>query len=92
MSCITQRDNSVVMTYDITSVEGLIAALGGNTVIGEWLGITPEAVANWKARNHIPPGWHIKLAAAIRRKGKTIDPAVFGLDPDDVPFLNQAVA
>lgn len=85
---ITYCDTSMAMIYDIATIDALLDELGGNTVIGGWLGITPEAVANWRAREHIPPGWHWKLAAAVQRKGKTIAPSVFGVDENDVPFLN----
>lgn len=80
------------MRYDIESIADLIAALGGPSAVGEWLGITQEAVSNWKARDYIPPGWHLKLLVAVNRQGKTIDPSLFDLDADDVPFLGAAVA
>lgn len=92
MRHITERDRPVGMAYDITSIDQLIDVLGGPSAIGEWLGITQEAVSNWKARRSIPPGWHFKLAKAARARGCSIDPQVFGLEPDDAPFLNWAVA
>lgn len=92
MCCITACDTSEPMSYDITSIDELLDELGGNSSVGRWLGITPEAVANWRARGNIPPGWHWKLATAVMKRGKTIAPAVFGVDEDDAPFLGSASA
>ena len=93
MRCITLRDIQADMRHDIETIEDLIAELGGPTVIAEWLGISQEAVSNWKIRQNIPPGWHWKLAGAVYRKGQTINTkGVFGVDPEDAPFLASAVA
>lgn len=81
-----------MQTYDITSIDALIRALGGPSAVGEWLGITQEAVSNWKARDNIPPGWHQRLGLALRKKGLTIDPRVFGLDDDFGSYLNAPIA
>jgi DNA-binding transcriptional regulator YdaS (Cro superfamily) len=75
------------MRYDIVSIEGLISELGGNTAVAAWLGIHPEAVCNWKARRSIAAAWHMRLAAAVRRRNKSIDPRIFGLDPSEVRGL-----
>jgi hypothetical protein len=80
------------MRYDIESIADLIAALGGPSSIGDWLGITQEAVSNWKARDCIPPGWHLKLLVALNRRGLTVNPNLFDIDADDMPFLSAAVA
>ena len=92
MRRITSCDTPTLMSYDIHSIDDLIDELGGPTVMGGWLGITSEAVSNWKARQNIPAGWHWKLAAAARKKGKRVHPRVFGLDEDEAPFLNVAFA
>lgn len=80
--------------YDINSVGELIDALGGSTKLGEWLGITQAAVANWKARGAISTQWHLRLLAEIGRHGKSVNPAVFGLSVEDLaglggPFVSQ---
>jgi hypothetical protein len=81
------------MSNIITSIEALVDELGGNTVLGCALGITPEAVANWKARGSIPTGWHWRLLAMARKRGKHVAPSVFGIDDDvaaDLPELQSA--
>lgn len=70
---------NVPMSYEITSIDELVATLGGDTAVAEWLGISQPAVANWKARGTIGSGWHLRLLAEVRRRGITIDPRVFGL-------------
>lgn len=93
MRDITVRDIAEDMRHDIETIEELISTLGGPTVIAEWLGISQEAVSNWKIRQSIPPGWHWKLAGAVYRKGQSINTkTVFGVDPEDAPFLTAAVA
>jgi len=63
----------------ITTIDDLVTALGGDTALADWLGISQPAVANWKVRGSIPPGWHLRILARLRREGRTIDPSVFGL-------------
>jgi hypothetical protein len=69
--------------YDIRTIDELVALLGGDTVVADWLGISQGAVGNWKQRRFIPPGWHMRLLAETRRRGKTIDPEVFGMHEND---------
>lgn len=73
--------------YDINSIPELIDELGGDTVVARWLGISQPAVAQWKARNQIATGWHMRLLAELTRRGKTVDPVVFGLTADDIAPL-----
>lgn len=73
------------MSHSISTIDDLITALGGPSAIGDWLGITQEAVSNWKARQYIPPGWHLKLLLAATRKGLDVEPALFDLGADDLP-------
>lgn len=91
---ITLRDTNSSMTYDINSIDELIRELGGPSAVGAWLGISQAAVSNWTAptRRSIPPGWHWRLAAAARKRGKTVAPAVFDLDDDEATLLNASVA
>jgi hypothetical protein len=73
--------------YEIDTIDGLITFLGGPSVVAAQLGITQEAVSNWKIREYIPRGWHVKMIAECRRRGKTIDPQVFGMSDDDWAML-----
>lgn len=78
------------MTYDINSIPELVEEFGGDTKLAERLGITQGAVSNWKARNCIAHGWHMRLFADIRGRGKTVSPDVFGMSEDDAPELFSA--
>lgn len=64
----------------LKSVSEVIAALGGPTVIGDRFNIGQNAVSNWKIRQEIPPGWHLRIYLSVRQTGADIDPRVFGLD------------
>lgn len=75
------------MAYQINSIDDLVAALGGDSEVAAWLGISQPAVAMWKSRGHIGSGWHLRLVAEIRRRGMTVDPNVFGLTERDVGDL-----
>lgn len=69
--------------YDINSIEELIDALGGDTVLASELGISQPGVGNWKVRGFIPPGWHMRLFAELRKRGQTMNPEVFGMTEDE---------
>lgn len=73
--------------YDINTISELIDELGGDTAVAQWLDISQSAVGNWKQRNCIATGWHMRLYAEMTRRKKTINPAVFGLSEDDAPNL-----
>lgn len=73
--------------YDINTIDELVDALGGDTKVGRWLGISQPAVAAWKLRNHVPPGWHMRLLAELTRRGYSVNPEVFGLSEDDIAPL-----
>lgn len=80
------------MAYDINTIPELIEALGGDTAVARWLGISQPAVAQWKARGAIATGWHMRLLAELRRREKSVNPIVFGLTADDIaPLLGQPV-
>lgn len=80
---ITKRDTNCGMSYDVNSIGELVWAFGGDTEVARWLGITQPAVANWKVRSQIPPGWHLRLWARAKREGRSVNPAIFGFDVDD---------
>ena len=71
------------MIYDVNSIDDMVRELGGNTAVAEWLDISQEAVSNWKSRGAIPPGWHLRLVASMRRRGRTVNPALFGITEDE---------
>lgn len=79
-----------LVMYEIDTIDGLISLLGGPSAVAAELGITQEAVSNWKIREYIPRGWHVKIIAECRRRGTTIDPQVFGMSEDDWAMLFPA--
>ena len=75
------------MTANLSTIDDLIDALGGDTAVSEWLGISQPAVANWKARREIPPGWHLRILARLKAERMTADPAIFGLTEQEAREL-----
>ncbi len=69
--------------YDINTIEELINALGGNTILAAELHVAQPAVANWKVRGQIPTGWHMRLYALLAKQGLTLNPEVFGMTEDE---------
>lgn len=64
----------------LKTVDEVIDAFGGNTVLAEWLGIGDTAVSNWRERKSIPSGWHLRLYLEAEARGWFIDPKLFGLE------------
>lgn len=85
---ITNSDMHCLM-HDIGTIDDLVRALGGPSALGEFLGISQEAVSNWKARQDIPPGWHLRLFVELQRRGKSVDPRVFGLRGSEAEVLSR---
>lgn len=75
--------------YDIDTIDDLVDRLGGDTAVADWLGISQPAVANWKARQCIGSGWHLRIYARVREMGLSINPAVFGLTEEEARGLWQ---
>ena len=76
--------------YDINSIDELVEELGGDTALALKLGISQPAVANWKIRQHIGPGWHMRLYAELTGRSRTVNPCVFGMSEEQ--FAPLAVA
>lgn len=64
----------------LNTVKDVVDALGGPTFLGDQLGIGQNAVSNWKIRNQIPSGWHLRVYLGVRQVGMEVDPSVFGLE------------
>lgn len=76
--------------YDINTIDELVEELGGDTAVARQFGITQPAVANWKIRGNIGPGWHMRLYAELRGRHKTVNPNVFGMSEEEFAPLNGA--
>lgn len=72
---------------EITTIDALIDALGGDTAVANWLGISQPAVANWKVRGQIASGWHLRILARLKQEGRRVDPALFGLSREEAEGL-----
>lgn len=69
--------------YDINTIEELIDELGGSSELARQLDLSQSAVAQWKVRGHISDGWHMRLFADVKRRGKSVAPEVFGMTEDE---------
>ena len=76
----------------IASIDDLVDFLGGDTAVAAAFGISQSAVAQWKLREQIAAGWHLRLLAEVRRRGATIDPGVFGLSDEEAVGLFEVDA
>lgn len=76
----------------IRTVDDVIDALGGDTVVGKKFRLSQSAVANWRIRGEIPGAWHLRIFVDLRRMGLPFDPAVFGLTEAESEALNHAPA
>lgn len=75
----------------INSIDELIEAFGGASDLGRQLGITQEAVSNWKARGEIPSGWHLRLAVDAAAMGWQVDPIVWGFVGADAVRYREVI-
>lgn len=75
----------------IETVEEVVDALGGDTKVADWLGISQPAVAAWKSRESIPGGWHLRIYARLLTMGLECDPKVFGLTVDEASILRNSL-
>lgn len=71
----------------ITTIPEFVDACGGDSTLAKQLGLTYKAVAQWKARNHIASGYHLRLLAYAKKRGINVAPSVFGLSEEDVGEL-----
>jgi hypothetical protein len=70
----------IAMDTAITSVDGLIEALGGTKQVAAWADIDPSAVSHWRRDGEIPPAWHFRLFALCAERGLALDTArIFGV-------------
>jgi hypothetical protein len=66
----------------LSSVRAVIEAMGGTTVLAEWLSanvapVSVSAVSNWAGEGWIPPAWYLALSTELGRRGYAVDPKVF---------------
>ena len=71
----------------LQTVDQVIDAFGGaktaaanNKSVAAWLGLNTSAVCNWRERDNIPSGWHLRFYLEANKRGMEIEPCVFGLE------------
>jgi hypothetical protein len=62
---------------EITSVDSVVKLLGGAVAVGRIIGITPEAIYNWRARGAIPAARYLVIEQALRGKKRVAAASVF---------------
>ena len=68
------------MEQPIQTVRAAIDALGNrDNAVAAMLGVSAPTVANWVKRGKIPPQQYMAVSEALRARGHTIDPKVFGM-------------
>jgi hypothetical protein len=63
-------------TYDITTINGVIAALGGAPRIIKLTGRSPQAISNWRSQGRIASDLYVLMTGALG--AVTADPALWG--------------
>ena len=82
----------------LRTVDQVIDAFGGaktpaanNKAVASWLGLNTSAVCNWRERQSIPSGWHLRFYLEAARRGMEIGPSVFGLE-EPMPSVGRRVS
>lgn len=57
------------MSTYLKNVPEVIAALGGNTAVGNLLGVTQNAVSNWRSRGAFPAHTYVAMQMLLARRG-----------------------
>lgn len=63
----------------LSTVEEVVAALGGNGPIGEITGRKTQHVSNWKADGKFPADTFLVLQAALKKKRLQAPPSLWGI-------------
>ena len=75
------------MRYDINSLDELIAEFDGPSGAADWAGSRDSAICNWRSRGYVPPSRHLRLLIELKRRGKSIKPALLELTQEDLDVL-----
>jgi hypothetical protein len=64
----------------ISTIDGVIAALGGTSATARIVNRTAGAVSNWKRRNRLPAELFYVIRSAVRERGQDAPPELFGIE------------
>ena len=66
------------MKARLDSVKAIIDALGGNTVVGDLIGVSSQAVWNWKKRNRFSARTFAEMTEILEKHGYEAERALWG--------------
>jgi hypothetical protein len=64
----------------ITTIAGVVAALGGERATAKRLGCDVSHVQTWVPNQHIPNGWHLRVYLIAKYLGHDIKLTVFEIN------------
>jgi hypothetical protein len=71
-------------SYNVTTIEVVIAALGGVAGVTRLTGRSPQAVANWRALGRFAANLFLLMNSELESQGLSADPALWGqMTPDE---------
>ena len=62
---------------DLSTVDGLLDALGGNKRVAQLASVGISAISNWRSHRAIPPHLYFALEAVGKARGIPVDPGLF---------------
>lgn len=62
----------------LSTIDSVIEAVGGAAAVTALTGVGAPGQSNWKARGFIPSDLFLIFEDALRKAGKSADPALFG--------------
>lgn len=65
----------------MSAIDDAIQHAGGASRLASILGVTPQAVSNWKARDSVPPEQVLAIETATGVSRHELRPDVFGPTP-----------
>lgn len=73
------------MTYDINTLDDLIAELDGPSKAAEvyYGSARPQGICNWKRRGFLPPSRHLQTLIELTRRGRTVNPELLDHTEED---------
>jgi hypothetical protein len=63
----------------ITTIDGVFDALGGYNAVGCLVGGVRHRPLMWRERGNLPPRSYVVLTRALKRRGHTAAPALWGM-------------
>jgi hypothetical protein len=71
----------------ISSIDDLVAAMGGTGDAAKWAGTTDSCVSNWLARGYLPSGYHLRALLWLHANGHQAKASLFDMSDDELTKL-----